>query len=264
MLRNLLLCCCAVSLPSSKWESPLTQAAAYCPSPTTIRQRQRTDADISSLHDTHQDEFKGKGSSDANDDYVCAWQRIGPPIVTLTSPWLKVIAERYSTSSGQKNDELIDYWRIERASSVIVIVIHQGRYILPAPQFRPGLQRSTLDFVGGRRGTDESVVETARRLLTKELNLSSEIIQKHVDFLPLSEDKEGWPVDSSVSNQALYGAVATLDDDAIEAQSTWKAQGVISYPFSEIDKLLDDLPCLQCRAVLLEWLYQEKRHHHQQ
>lgn len=211
-----------------------------------------------------------------------AWRRVGPPIATLSSPWLTVLAERYDTR-GDGTGTMVDYWRIRRADSVLVVILHRGRYVLPARRgFRPGLQRCTLDFVGGRRlqEEEESLVDAARRLLYKELS-GLTLSDDDVEFVVLNgpsegqphddEEEGGWPVDSSVSDQRLYGVVATIDDRVdLEARcSTEEGGGIALARYSDVDRLLADLPCLQCRAVLLEWLYRgqqqykdEHDHHH--
>jgi hypothetical protein len=193
------------------------------------------------------------------------WERIGPPIATVSSPWLTVYCERYRDEQNQ----LLDYWRLQRASSVIVIVIFRNEFILPAPQFRPGLQQCTLDFVGGRRRPGLSIQETAAQLVTKELHIPSGILDSprvkwillngdgKVDARNDDDEKEGWPVDSSVSNQRLYGVVACLNDDDDDqiVSLLEKNANIRKYSVEQVDDLLTDLQCLQCRAVLLEWLH---------
>lgn len=59
---------------------------------------------------------------------------------------------------------------------------------------------------------------------------------------------EGWVVNSSFSNQRLYGWVAEL-------RSGTDLSGGSRYPATEagIGELLTELVCLQCRAVLMDW-----------
>lgn len=213
-----------------------------------------------------------ESSETSNEDH---WERIGQPIATISSPWLTVIAERY-----RRGDNLLDYWRLERASSVIVMVLFRHHFILPAPQFRPGVQECTLDFVGGRRRPQESVVETAQRLLVQELPVlvSMELAQSsriqwkvlHSDAGANEEvaDGVGLAVDSSVSNQRLYSVVAIIEDDALDdaiADELLKSKsnepsgkdGMVVYRMDQVDELLHDLRCLQCRAILLEWLHRQ-------
>ena len=273
-------------------------------SPTTMWTTIRTQKEAILRHTTQPrlyenksgDEEEAKESSETDG----AWTRIGPPIATISSPWLTVLAERYRTKNNPTNDEddndndrscVVDYWRIQRASSVIVIVLHRNHYVLPARRtFRPGLQQCTLDFVGGRRQVDdESIVDAARRLLHKELGClvndhptdnhngkdDPQPQQEPIQFIVLNEDndnhdhgtrpQQGWPVDSSVSNQRLYGVVAVLRDDLdfFDHNNNDKDQDslipVVKYPVEQVDCLLADLPCLQCRAVLLEWLYRSSK-----
>ena len=61
----------------------------------------------------------------------------------------------------------------------------------------------------------------------------------------------GWPVNSAFSNQKLYGFVTeihstvSVNPDLLAATYPTTSEGIGS--------LLDELTCLQCRTVLLEW-----------
>jgi len=63
---------------------------------------------------------------------------------------------------------------------------------------------------------------------------------------------EDWAVNSSFSNQKLYGFVAHIQGSS-DLLSNTVAE---TYPVSSVGvhQLLQDLNCLQCRAVLLEWV----------
>jgi hypothetical protein len=141
---------------------------------------------------------------------------------------------------------ILEYWRIEKADSVIVLPIQDGQFLLPPPSYRPGLGQVTLDFPGGRVLEGQIPEAAAIATLKRELDIeASEIMQ----LSPLNT--AGWAVNSSFSNQKLYGFVAhiynisTLCPKAIATTYPVSAAGV--------HRLLQDLNCLQCRAVLLEW-----------
>lgn len=160
---------------------------------------------------------------------------------TLDTPWMTLIGEHIPTPAGPP----LDYWRIERADSVIVLPVQGDRLLLPPPVYRPGVGAATLDFPGGRRGADQTVTAAAIAILGRELHcdLPRDRLQ------PLNST--GWPVNSSFSNQHLYGCVAQIPRD-------WQPPAHLdlrTYAISPtgIQQLLADLPCLQCRAVLLDW-----------
>ena len=176
-----------------------------------------------------------------------AWQ-VERPLTRLITPWLNLIGERLKTSDGAE----LDYWRIERADSAIVVPIWRQHLLLPAPIYRPGIQEVTLDFPGGRVQPGQSSLDAAKLILQRELTITAEAIQS-IHALNLV----GWPVNSSLSNQRLYGFWAQLRDD------TDLAPGVVgqqySFTPSGIAQLLAVLPCLQCRALLMELQLQLRR-----
>jgi hypothetical protein len=82
--------------------------------------------------------------------------------------------------------------------------------------------------------------------LKRELGIESASIAQ---LIPLNT--EGWAVNSSFSNQKLYGFVAHIENTAkLSPEMT-----VTTYPHSlaDIQQLLQKLTCLQCRAVFLKW-----------
>jgi hypothetical protein len=171
------------------------------------------------------------------------WQ-VRDRFLELHSRWLTLIGEHLQNDRGQ----ILEYWRIEKADSVIVLPIMGDRLLLPAPSYRPGVGQVTLDFPGGRVATGQSPEEGAIATLKRELGIdASAITQLH----PLNH--QGWAVNSSFSNQRLYGFVAQLENsgDAPDelALSTYPAT------LDGIKQLLQVLNCLQCRAVLLEWWF---------
>ena len=161
--------------------------------------------------------------------------------LSITTNWVELVGERYTDHNGQK----LEYYRVERSDSVIVLPVH-GDYLLTAPPtFRPGIGESSLDFPGGRIG-QSSVEEAARGVLLRELNLPAEMLQ---GLEPMN--RRGWPVDSSFSSQRLFGVVARLSSDLLPAEST--AERFPLTPEGKRD-LLDRIDCAQCRLVLLHYL----------
>lgn len=156
--------------------------------------------------------------------------------LTLTTHWVSLVGERYTDHRGER----LEYYRAERADSVIVLPVH-GDALLCAPRtFRPGIGETTLDFPGGRvQGS--SVEEAARRILLRELNLSADMV---LDLRLMN--RGGWPVDSSFSDQRLFGAVARLHADPLPESAGER------HPLKE--SLLHELECAQCRLVLLHYL----------
>lgn len=67
-------------------------------------------------------------------------------ILELRSQWLTLFSEHWQTGQGQQ----LEYWRVEKADSVIVLPVLNQQLILAPPMYRPGVQTQTLDFPGGR------------------------------------------------------------------------------------------------------------------
>jgi hypothetical protein len=160
---------------------------------------------------------------------------------------MTLIGEHWQDAQGQR----LEYWRIEKADSVIVLPIqqdHRGQshILLPPASFRPGVGQVTLDFPGGRRLARQKPEQTAISILHRELGVEANAISQ---ITPLNPD--GWAINSSFSNQKLYGFIAHLEGDLLQSSGLT----TISYPATKtgVRQLLDELTCLQCRAVLLEW-----------
>ena len=167
-------------------------------------------------------------------------------IAKISSPWVSIYCERLLDNYGQ----LVDYWRVEKAASCIIIVVAaDGRLILPKPQYRPGIGRLTLDFCGGRCDGSKSREEVGT-ILQRELSV--DLDEDVVSLVPLNY--EGWYVNSSFSDQLLFGFVAKLKEDI------YVKSGALY--FESGDDLLDgpgQLTCLQCRAVLMQWMLMSDR-----
>ena len=163
----------------------------------------------------------------------------------LRSRWLTLVGEHLQDSQGNH----LEYWRVEKADSVVVLPIAGDRLLLPRPSYRPGLGTATLDFPGGRVAPDQLPEQAAIATLQRELGVEAALVTR---LSPLSP--QGWPINSSFSNQKLYGFVAYLESAAL-AESDALAD---TYPPTRegLEILLDRLLCLQCRAVLLTWWWQ--------
>ena len=170
------------------------------------------------------------------------WRVLGS-IATIQSPWVTVKCERWQDNK----DKELDYWRISRPDSVIVIPIHEGSFLLPHPIFRPGVEGCTWDFPGGRVRAGFPREERAVQLLNKELSIRQEDIDS---ITPIN--RQGYIVDSSFSSQRVWGYLAKL------AKSTKLNEDPIGWrvPITKegTGKLLAKMDCLQCRALLLEFL----------
>jgi hypothetical protein len=169
------------------------------------------------------------------------WERTGT-VVTIGSPWVTMHCERWRDAAGAA----IDYWRVEHDHSLIVLPLYAEQILLPAPMFRPGLGRPTLDLPGGRLPESKPPEEAALAILRRELGLDPALVN---NLTPLNT--EGWPVNSSFNNQLLFGMVATIDSQADLPPGT-----ASRYPADRVGlrQLLADLSCLQCRAVVYEYL----------
>jgi hypothetical protein len=66
--------------------------------------------------------------------------------VRIPSKWVTLIGEKWLTDTG----ETLEYWRVEKADSVIVLPLQGDYFICLPPTFRVGAQRATVDFPGGQ------------------------------------------------------------------------------------------------------------------
>ncbi|MGL5065150.1 MAG: NUDIX hydrolase [Microcoleus sp.] len=164
-------------------------------------------------------------------------------IVEINSRWVKLIAEHLETTEGQ----IVEYWRVERADSVIVLTIQDNKFLFPVPMYRPGVGETTLDFPGGRVAATETAADSVPGIIKKELGVTEDAIARIAPINNL-----GWAINSSFSNQKLYGFVAELHPTAAVNPELIGA----SYPttLEGIRELLKNLTCLQCRSLLLELL----------
>lgn len=161
----------------------------------------------------------------------------------LRNPWLRLVGERLQ----RPDQQAVDYWRVEKADSAIVLPIWREQVVLPPAVYRPGLGQATLDLPGGRVAPDQDPTVAAQSILQRELNIDapSLVALERINI-------EGWPVNSSFSNQRLFGFRATLTDDEHPFPP-----GSQYCPFTPagLRDLLQRIACLQCRAVILEVLH---------
>jgi hypothetical protein len=87
--------------------------------------------------------------------------------------------------------------------TVIILPIQNEHILLPPPFYRHGIQEVTYDFPGGRNSPGKNPEETAVVILERELCVSSDAVES---LEPLN--KQGRPVNSSFSNQRLFGFLA--------------------------------------------------------
>ncbi len=173
------------------------------------------------------------------------WERL-ETIVSVESPWVRLVAERWRDDGGR----LLDYWRAERAHSVIVPALQGGRLLVPRPMFRPGVGRPTLDLAGGRLPQGQTPDAAALAILQRELGLGPETVRA---LRPLNAD--GWAINSSFEDQLLFGVVAEIAEGAHADPAL--VERAVPFDRAGLRGLLGEIECLQCRAVLLELLLGE-------
>lgn len=172
------------------------------------------------------------------------WQR-GDRFLELRSRWMTLLGEYWLDHQGQT----LEYWRVERAHSVIVLPLQGETVLLPPPAFRPGVGSSTYDFPGGRLPEGETPQTAAIAILQRELGVELGAIDQLVPLNP-----EGWVINSSFSNQRLYGWVAAVSPETVISPAQLGFSATLDIPGTAT--LLKTLTCLQCRALLLEYLRQ--------
>lgn len=168
--------------------------------------------------------------------------RVCKRFLEMRSSWFTLIGENLQDDRG----EILEYWRVEKADSVVIVTIQKNQLILPKPMYRPGVGENTFDFPGGRVGEDKSLSAVVPTILKRELGIEADSIG---EITPLNT--KGWAVNSSFSNQKLYGFVAQIKPSLLISPDYVGA----TYPANDtgVRELLEVLTCLQCRALLLEW-----------
>ena len=130
---------------------------------------------------------------------------------------------------------------------MVIVTIQSGCFLLAKPSYRPGVGKTTLDFPGGRVLPEQTTVEAAKIILNRELGIEESDI---ISLKPLNQT--GWAINSSFSNQKLFGFVAEINSKTLVNPEKLTPTTYLNTA-SGINNLLQDLNCLQCRAVLLEW-----------
>ena len=162
----------------------------------------------------------------------------------MRNQWMALVGERWIDDEANQ----VDYWRVENPDSLIVIVIADGRILLPLQSFRPGVGRTTLDFCGGRLARPEDLEGEAERIVCKELGLGpSDLFESFQRVNPV-----GWETNSSFESQRVFGVVGVLKSD-LQVDSTLVGA---SFPCDEagMAEVQERITCLQCRGVLSEAL----------
>ncbi|GEM_PF-204873 len=175
------------------------------------------------------------------------WHKLAE-IARISNPWLTLIGERLRDGGGQ----IRDYWRTEVDDALIVVVEGDGMLWLPAPQYRPGVDKQTLDFAGGRcprdwgeRAHDASQRARAEAILARELDIEREGLKA---LEPLIETPLA--VNSSTSNQRLWGWLAQLKSGVRPGGADARSFTCDAAGLARLHAALD---CLQCRVLLLEY-----------
>lgn len=163
--------------------------------------------------------------------------------VEIRSPWAAFIGEHLQDDTGK----ILDYWRVEKEDSVIIIPIQNQQFLLPVPIYRPGINERTLDFPGGRVPRGKTPVEVLPIILKRELGIPENMI---TSLYPINT--EGWAINSSFSNQKLYGFVTKISQNF--SINTKLLETIYHNDEEGISALLNKLTCLQCRGLLLEYL----------
>jgi len=107
----------------------------------------------------------------------------------------------------------------------------------PVPMYRPGIGKATLDFPRGRVPAGETPAVAVAGIVKKELGATQEAIAR---IQPLND--LGWAINSSFSNQKLYGFVAELHPTAAVNPESIGATYCVTP--EGIRNLLKDLTCL--------------------
>jgi hypothetical protein len=134
---------------------------------------------------------------------------------------------------------------------MIVIPIYRHQFLLPQPMFRLGVGEKTLDFPGGRLLQNKTPLSMVSPLLKRELEIPETAILSVEEI-----NSTPWIVNSSFSNQKLYGFVAHLDPQW--ELSSEKLGEVYAETSEGINQLLEKLTCLQCRSLLLELMIKQQ------
>ena len=195
----------------------------------------------------------------------------------LRTPWAAFFGEHLIDDKGAR----LEYYRVEKADSVIVVPVQGDRLLFPKNQYRPGAGKVTLDFPGGRVDEKRGVAASAARIIEKELGIPAEPAGAARPAAttetsasagstashgvasapgPASGGKaavellspRGYLINSSFSDQRQFNAIARIPEDMRipdEYLGTVRA-----LEDEDIVALLSELECAQCRLALYEFL----------
>ncbi len=156
------------------------------------------------------------------------------------SKWVEFIGER---CEDEKKD-LLEYYRVVRCDSLIVLPIVGNKLLFPQKYYRHGISNITLDFPGGRIEDLKKIKNTAKKILKKELSIHSKDIQ-NIQII----NNEGLYVDSSFSTQQVYTCIAYLD----EKNFKFNKIKCIEINKDNIISLYNIMKCIQCKNSLMEF-----------
>lgn len=164
--------------------------------------------------------------------------------VEIKSPWLTLVGEQLQDESKKVHD----YWRVEKQNGLLILTIQNGQLLLPKQMYRPGVGEYTLDFCGGRIPDMPNLDEEAINITRREFGINA-----CDPFIFMQQiTKNSWNIDSSFTNAQIDGYVAEINPEI----KLDEKQGIARYDLTKegISSLFDDLICIQCRAMLHEWL----------
>jgi predicted peroxiredoxin len=170
-----------------------------------------------------------------------SWKR-RDRFLEIRSHWVTLIGEHLEDDKEQN----LEYWRVEKSDSAVILPIQNQQIILPPPTYRPGVGTITWDLPGGRISEGENTEDAVANILQRELGIDMKSIIKLTALTT-----NGWAVNSSFSNQKLFGFVAEIKPDIRLSKEFIDA----TYPVTQtgVNNLLKALTCLQCRSIVLEW-----------
>lgn len=163
-------------------------------------------------------------------------------ILCLKTKWFTLWGERLQVPHGPE----LEYWRIGKADSVIVLPIQADQILVPPAFYRPGVGSMTVDLPGGCCPQGETPAQAVVKILQRELNLPEWAI---ASVVPLTST--GWAINSSFSNQKLYGFVAQIRPDWTLTPESVGATYIANS--AGLNAMLSIIQCAQCRLILREW-----------
>lgn len=161
-------------------------------------------------------------------------------ITHIKTKWVDIFCELWIDNENKS----LEYWRVEKDDSLIVLVTDKNDFLLPKRQYRVGADAETLDFPGGRFNDKKQKIETrAIEIASKELNVE----KNHLVFIKQLSCKP-FIINSSFNNQKLYVCLVYAKESN---------QDIIRYSIDDANALLQDINCLQCNFALNLYLKSE-------